>query len=395
MINSKTDSKFDDIRPLRDSEVPATINDLLNNYYFRRVVEPFIKPMKWGDLESGMRASRTISEFQLNVIYPVFSRLLKKTTVGVEGVNWDEVTKDKAGHVFISNHRDIILDATFLNMGMMDKKLPTTEVAIGDNLLIYPWISNVMRLNKSFIVKRSTTIREKLNEAKHLSEYIHWVIAEKKESVWIAQREGRAKDSNDKTQASLLKMLSLSGDENVSQSLKQLNIIPLSLSYELDPNDYLKAMELQLKRDNPEYKKTLMNDLESMITGLVGFKGRVYYKFGECINPQLDKIDPLLNRSDFLQKAAEVIDAEIYRNYMLFPFNYVAYDMMTGTTTFKRNYASKDARRFEKYLEKQIDKIEIPRRDMAFLRGCMLKIYGNPVANYLSAMPLIGKKTKK
>lgn len=394
MIKSKTDSFFDDIRPIRDDEVVATINDLLDNYYFKRAVEPFIKPMKWADLEYGMRASKTIYEFQTNVIYPVFAKLFKDTTIGVKGFNWEEITKNKNSHLYISNHRDIILDATLLNMGMMDYKLPTTEVAIGDNLLIYPWISNVMRLNNSFIVKRGSTIREKLNDAKHLSEYIHWIITERNASAWIAQREGRAKDSNDMTQVSVLKMLTLAGGADVRQSLKSLNIIPLSLSYERDPCDYLKAMEQQLKRDNPEYKKTFMNDLESMITGLIGFKGHVYYKFGACINSKLDKVDPSLNRADFLQKAAEIIDNEIYRNYLFFPFNYIAYDMMNGTAIFKHHYYPKDVKRFEKYLEGQIDRIDMKKRDVRFLKDYIVKIYGNPITNYLKAVPEPTKKKK-
>ncbi|MDR1516866.1 MAG: 1-acyl-sn-glycerol-3-phosphate acyltransferase [Dysgonamonadaceae bacterium] len=395
MIKTKADKPFDDIRPLRDDEAVATIKDLLTNYYFRRAVEPFIKPIKWGDLESNMGACKTISDFQLGVIYPVFANLIKKTTLGVEGLNWDKVMRGGESQVFISNHRDIILDASFLNIGMMSKGLSTTEVAIGDNLLIYPWISNLMRLNKSFIVKRSATLRQKLEAAKHLSDYIHHVVVDNKESVWIAQREGRAKNSDDKTQASLLKMLSLSGDTSPLKTLKDLNITPLTFSYELDPCDYLKAKEMQLKRDNPEFKKTLMDDLESMITGLVGFKGHVYFKFGECINPQFDKIDSTLNHSDFTQKTAELIDAEIYRNYVFLPFNYVAYDLMTGTTTFKRNYTSKDVGRFEKYLERQIDKIVMPRRDAAFLRSCIINIYGNPVKNYLTVPPSEAKKEKK
>ncbi|MDR1743717.1 MAG: 1-acyl-sn-glycerol-3-phosphate acyltransferase [Dysgonamonadaceae bacterium] len=395
MIKSKADKPFDDIRPLRDDEAVATIKDLLNNYYFRRAVEPFIKPIKWGDLESNMSSCKTVSEFQLKVIYPVFANLIKKTSLGVKGLNWENITGKGDSYVFVSNHRDIILDASFLNMGMMDKGLSTTEVAIGDNLLIYPWISNLMRLNKSFIVKRSASLRQKLEEAKHLSEYIHHVVVDNKESVWIAQREGRAKNSDDKTQASVLKMLSLSGNASPLMALKNLNITPLSFSYELDPCDYLKAKELQQKRDNPEYKKTLMNDLESMITGLVGFKGHVYFKFGECINSQFEKMDPALNNSDFIQKTAEIIDAEIYRNYVFFPFNYVAYDLMTGTATFKRNYSLKDERRFEKYLERQIAKIDMPRRDAGFLRNCIINIYGNPVKNYLSVLPSEPKKDKK
>jgi len=300
----------------------------------------------------------------------------------MKGFNWENIN-DGLSHVIISNHRDIVLDAAFLNMLLYAQGMDTTEVAIGDNLLIYPWITHLVRLNKSFIVKRNVPMREMLETSRHLSEYIHYTIRERNQSIWIAQREGRAKDSNDRTQVSLLKMLTLKNSSRPIDMLKALRIIPLAISYEFDPCDFLKAKEFQLKRDNPHHKKTPADDLENMLTGINGYKGRVYFKFGEGINRKLDQLDFSLPKSSLLEAAARIIDEEIYKNYIFFPFNYVAYDTMTDSTMFQSEYTSEDKKAFEAYVEKQIDKIQLKNKDWDFLREKIIEMYGNPVKNFI------------
>lgn len=304
----------------------------------------------------------------------------------MKGLNWENIN-DGLSHVIISNHRDIVLDAAFLNMLLYSQGMDTTEVAIGDNLLIYPWITHLVRLNKSFIVKRNVPMREMLETSRHLSEYIHYTIGERNQSIWIAQREGRAKDSNDRTQVSLLKMLTLKDSSRPIDMLKALRIVPLAISYEFDPCDFLKAKEFQLKRDNPRHKKTPADDLEHMLTGINGYKGRVYFKFGEGINRKLDQLDPSLPKSSLLEAVAGIIDAEIYKNYILFPFNYVAYDTMTNSTRFQSEYTLEDKEAFEAYVAKQLDKIQLKHKDWNFLREKIVEMYGNPVKNFLMVQP--------
>ena len=375
---------FDDIRPVYDNEVPTTIRKLLNDNYFRAAIESLIKPIPWDKFSETMLGFKSVEDFQRGVIYPFMKQLIAKTTSELKAIGVDEKIKDGKNHVIISNHRDIVLDAAFLNILFFDFDTQTTEIAIGDNLLIYPWITELVRLNKSFIVKRGVSVREILDASKHLSEYIFDTVVNRKQSVWIAQREGRAKDSNDKTQTSLLKMLTLHNSSKPVEALKSLNIVPLAITYEFDPTDFLKAKEFQLKRDNPEYKKTQADDIENMRTGILGFKGRVFFKFGNPINSELSLIGADTNRAEILELAAKSIDTEIYKNYAFFPINYIAYDWLENNNTFADKYTDEDEVFFNKYIEDQIAKINIPNKDCDFLRHKIIEMYGNTVRNFVA-----------
>jgi hypothetical protein len=296
---------------------------------------------------------------------------------------WESIDRS-VEHLFLSNHRDIVLDAGLLNILRFDKGFRTTEIAIGDNLLIHPWIDKLVRLNKSFIVRRGLSIKERLIASKHMSEYIHYAISEKKESVWIAQREGRAKNSDDRTQDSLLKMLALyPEDKPFPESLKELNLIPLSISYEYDPCDYLKAKEFQQKRDDPDFKKTQRDDLLNMEIGILGQKGNVVFRFGNCINPGLEKITEPDKRLQ-PELAAKIIDREIHRNYEIFPCNYIAYDLFYKETGFKDKYTAQQLDDFRSYLDKQIKKIDLDYIDYDFVWDKMLEMYSNTLKNHLA-----------
>lgn len=379
MTNRMT--QFADISPIPDSEVPETIERLISNSYFKRAAEAFVAPLSWEELVSVITQCKTKDDFQKSIIYPVMKQLIKKTTSELKAEGWDNIPSGK-GCLFISNHRDIVLDAAFLNILMVDEQRNTTEIAIGDNLLIYSWIEDLVRLNKSFIVKRGVSVRQMLEVSKHLSGYIHDTIHNRGQSAWIAQREGRAKDSNDKTQVSLLKMLALHNSASPADALQELHIVPLSISYEFDPCDYLKAKEFQLKRDHPDYKKTKADDIENMHTGIMGFKGRVTFRFGQCIDENIKAFSETTARNELLEKTASLIDREIYKNYTFYPFNYVAYDLMTGSKQFSSQYTDNDVLNFNTYIQDQISKIDIPNRDDAFLREKIIEMYGNTVKNF-------------
>ncbi len=375
---------FDDIRPLYDGEVSSAIRFLVNDPYFRKAAEPLIKPTTWEMFSEAMLACQSIYDFQQTIIYPFMKRLIAGTTSELTGIG-SEKFKDGSSHVYISNHRDIVLDAAFLNILFFDERIDTCEIAIGDNLLIYPWITDLVRLNKSFIVKRRVSVREMLDTSKHLSEYIFDTITRRRQSVWIAQREGRAKDSDDKTQASLLKMLTLHNSSKPAEALRSLDIVPLSITYEFDPCDYLKAKEYQLKRDNPGYKKSQADDIENMRTGILGYKGKVFFKFGNRINNTLSLIDEKTGRAQVLEIATQAIDREIYKNYLFFPINYIAYDLMENSNHFSTHYTDEDKAAFDNYIDGQIAKIDIPGKDYAFLREKLIGMYGNTVKNFVSA----------
>ena len=233
-------------------------------------------------------------------------------------------------------------------------------------------------MNKAFTVRRGLSLRETLAASKLMSRYIHFAVTQKKENIWIAQREGRAKDSDDRTQEAVLKMLAMGGD------LQELNIVPLTISYEYDPCDYLKAQEFQQKRDNPAFKKSRQDDLDNMKTGIFGYKGRVHYHCGTPINQWLAELDGL-PRNEYFQQLSQHIDQEIHAGYRLYPCNYIALDRLEGTSSHADQYTSKDIERFNKYLAAQLAKISIPNKDEAFLTERMLTMYANPVRNYLQA----------
>ena len=268
---------------------------------------------------------------------------------------------------------------------LIDNGFDTTcEIAIGDNLLSLPWVKDLVRVNKSFIVERDLPIRQMLASSKLLSEYMHYAINEKNENIWIAQREGRAKDSNDRTQEAVLKMMAIGGEGDTIDRLKDLHIVPLAISYEFDPCDYLKAQEMQLKRDNADYKKTAQDDVLSMQTGIMGYKGYVHYHCAPCIDGFLDTLERDMPKSDLFPTIARHIDQEIYRNYRFYPSNFIACDLLAGSTELCQHYTDEDKAAFEQYLGRQLAKIDIPHKDETFLRERMLEMYANPFKNFLN-----------
>ncbi len=375
-------SRFDDIAPLYDHQVGQTIEDLLADPGFMHAIGYVFPNLTAEDFAREMRTYKTKFDFQSKMIASFIWGITGKTATSVSSSGWENIDP-QTQYLYLSNHRDIVLDAGILNVILHERGLNTTEIAIGDNLLVYPWIKKLVRLNKSFIVQRGVSIRQKLDVSKQLSEYIHYAILEKKESIWLAQREGRAKDSNDRTQESLLKMLALYPDKSTFiDNLKLLNILPLSISYEYDPCDFLKAQEFQLKRDNPDYKKTQKDDLINMETGLLGFKGNIHFRFGKCIADKLEACRGV-DKKRQASAVAKCIDDEIHLNYTIFPCNYIAFDLIHGTARFEENYSEEEKKAFLAYIDKQIEKIMIPDKDYDFLWSCMLTMYSNILKNHL------------
>jgi len=376
---------FEDIRPYNDDEVPAIIEALLKEERFIRAVKYVLPDICIEELAKQLQQFNSKDEFQSKISSPMVWKLVNHSSKGLVGDGFDKL-EAMDSCTFISNHRDIILDSAILSILLLDKGLRGCEIAIGDNLLVFPWIENLVRLNKSFIVKRGVSVRQMMSSSQKLSAYIHHAITVKKEMVWIAQREGRAKDANDQTQESLIKMLSMGGDSDFLSNVIALNIVPLSLSYEYDPCDYLKAKEFQLKRDNPDFKKCQADDLMNMQTGIFGQKGRIHFQLGDPINPILENIPQGRSKSELLQEVVTAIDDEIHANYKIYPGNYVALDLLEGRKAFGAKYSAEDQKIFEDYIAGQIDKIELPNKDVDFLRGKLLEMYANPLKNQLAVI---------
>lgn len=379
----KTPSIYDDIRPFDPEELPAAFERLLSDAQFQQVLGYLYPGVPLEAIKTKMMACKTNLEFQLAFCYGFLKDLMSKASKGFDmNVEAVDVTKR---YTFVSNHRDIVLDSALLDVLLYDAGFNTTcEIAIGDNLLSLPWVKDLVRLNKSFIVQRSLSPREFLMASKKMAEYMHYVVGEKNDNIWIAQREGRAKDSNDRTQPSILKMMAMGGEGSPVDRLRQLHIVPLAISYEYDPCDFLKAAEFQLKRDVPGWKKTALDDVNSMRTGIMGYKGEVHYHCAPCIDGFLDNLSPDIPKTKVFDVIAEHIDKEIFRNYRLYPSNYIALDMLEGNEAHAGRYTAEDKAAFEKYLQGQIARIDIPNKDEEFLRERMLTMYANPARNSLA-----------
>ena len=379
----KTPSIYDDIRPFDPEELPAAFDRLLSDAQFQQVLGYLYPGVPLEAVKTKMMACKTNLEFQLAFCYGFLKDLMAKASKGFDmNVEAVDVTKR---YTFVSNHRDIVLDSALLDVLLYDAGFNTTcEIAIGDNLLSLPWVKDLVRLNKSFIVQRSLSPREFLMASKKMAEYMHYVVGEKNDNIWIAQREGRAKDSNDRTQPSILKMMAMGGEGSPVDRLRQLHIVPLAISYEYDPCDFLKAAEFQLRRDVPGWKKTALDDVNSMRTGIMGYKGEVHYHCAPCIDGFLDNLSPDIPKTKVFDVIAEHIDKEIFRNYRLYPSNYIALDMLEGNEAHAGRYTADDKAAVEKYLQGQIARIDIPNKDEAFLRERMLTMYANPARNSLA-----------
>lgn len=376
--------KYDDIRPFRDEELPEVISRLLQDPQFAAVLPYLLPDVPLDVLKTQLRQLKSISDFQVKVMHPIVRYVAKKTTDSLDLSGFKYLDKSHS-YTFVSNHRDIVLDSAFLDILLIEKNIDTFEIAIGDNLLIYPWISDFVRINKSFLVKRGLPVRQQLGASLELSSYMHYTLSEKNQSIWIAQREGRAKDSNDHTQESVLKMLNLGGSGSVLENIASMNIVPVSISYEYDPCDYLKAKEMQQKRDDPDYKKNQQDDILNMRTGLTGYKGRVFYKVSPCISEDLLKMEVGMHKNELFEKIAKLMDSRIHLNYHLYPGNYIAADLLDGVDRFSQSYSASEKESFTSYLKQQLDKIDLQNKDEDFLRKRMLEMYANPLKNKLEA----------
>ncbi|OYP67689.1 acyltransferase [Prevotella sp. P5-108] len=378
----KIPEQFDPIRPFEPDELPDVFDRLLQNEQFCSVLAYFYPDVPKEALAAKMHACKDNLDFQKTFCYGFLVQLLARLSKGCD-IDIASLDTDSR-YTFISNHRDIVLDSALLDKLLIDAGFNTTcEIAIGDNLLKLPWVKDLVRVNKSFIVERALSMREMLMASKRLSEYMHFVIAEKNDNIWIAQREGRAKDSNDRTQEAILKMMVMGGDGSIIDRLKQLHLVPLAISYEYDPCDYLKAAELQARRDNPSWQKGPMDDVTSMQTGIMGYKGYIHYQCADCIDSYLDTIPADTPKTELFRLIADHIDRQIFAGYRLYPNNYVALDLLQGDSAHADHYTAEDKAHFEAYLKDQLDKIEMEGKDDAYLREQMLKMYANPAINQM------------
>lgn len=369
---------FDDIRPFNDSEVDKYIQLLLNEPRFQHILEfIFREKEKIAHAQVELGHIHTIKDLQHKFVYQLINELiLKRSTDGLTSSGLENLDKSKS-YLFISNHRDIILDSAMLNYLIVLEGMNTTEIAIGNNLLIENWIEYAVKLNRAFVVRRNLPAREMLMASKKLSEYIRRNITKKNNSVWIAQREGRTKDGFDKTQIALLKMLNLSNINEFSEGFKELQIVPISISYEIEPCGISKVDELY-KKNTEGFEKTQEDDLRSMGHGLVNPKGRVHFAFGRPITDQIDLFAKEATIGEQIEKLGDYIDQRIYRNFKLWPNNYIAEDLLNNSNTNANHYTEDQYNKFCILLEDALTSIS---GDKETIRTMFLQMYANPLLN--------------
>ncbi len=385
-----TPHEFDDIRPFEKGEMKEALESLLADRHFAKIMQGFMpwvpRSVRNGLIRTMFIGVKTPLDFQIRFMAHIVRYVLRKHARGYT-FNHDTISS-KGNYLFISNHRDIVLDSAILDLMLYQAGFPTTcEIAIGDNLLIYPWIKTLVRMNKAFTVRRGLKAKEVLESSVLMSRYMHYAITRKRENIWMAQREGRAKDSSDHTQESVLKMLALGGEGTIIERLKELNIVPLTISYEYDPCDYLKAQEFQQKRDDPAWKKSKQDDLDNMKIGIFGFKGHIHYRTGTPVNDWLYELADV-PKTELFKEIAQRMDTAIHSGYMLYPGNFIAYDELHGGTTFRKRYSDNDKKVFDDYVNAQLAKVTIPNPDEAFLRQSILTMYANPVVNKMQTVKL-------
>jgi len=371
---------FDDIRPYRNDELATVLARLLDDPDFNAM----LKKLQTGEealvqMKAAIKATKSIEDFQANLVVPVINQILASSSNGLTMNGLDQLDKNQR-YLYISNHRDIILDSALLNVKMHASGFSPTEIAIGSNLLIFPWINDLVRINRSFIVNRNIPVKQMLTSSKILSQYIRHMITNGNDSIWIAQREGRAKDGNDITQPGLLKMLNMSNATGFFQGFEELKIVPMAISYEIEPCGNEKVAELKKRQNDPNFQKTEKDDLLSMVSGLSNQKGRIHIQFGNQIDENvLHCIANEPGMNERLRLLAEHIDKEIYKNYRLFPNNYIAYDLYFKTAKYANRYSQEEKDSFVELTHKRLQLVNEDIEDSMVL---WLKMNATPVCNF-------------
>jgi hypothetical protein len=371
-------SKFDAIRPFYDTEVNDAILKVVDHPMMKALMNftfPDVEDEVW---KNQLRRTHSTRDFQCNFIYHSLQKILEKTSDGLTTSGFEKLQLNTS-YMFISNHRDILLDTSLLNACLYEHKLVMTASAIGDNLVKKSFLKVLARLNRNFLVLRGLSPREMLHSSKLLSEYISKLLLHENRSVWIAQREGRTKDGNDATNPGVLKMLAMASDEeNLMDYFKKIQIVPVSISYEYDPTDALKMPQLLAEARQEIYIKEKNEDFINLMGGVMGQKRRIHIHVGDILDQKLDVIKSQLDNSNKqIQALAEVLDESILSGYKLWPTNYIAYDIVNQTSSYSHLYTENEKSLFERRLEMRID------HNNPLALQSFLAMYANPVANKL------------
>lgn len=368
--------RFDAIRPFYDSEINEAFNSIIHHPMMKALMNFTFPEMEDEEWKEKFKNTSSIREFQQDIIYHSVQQVIQRSSEGVTTSGFEKLEKNTS-YLFVSNHRDIILDTCLLNSSLLEHGLLMTGSAIGDNLVKKAFLFTLSKLNRNFLVRRGLTPREMLESSKLLAEYIRELLLVENHSVWIAQREGRTKDGNDATNPGVLKMVGMaSGEDNLMDYFKKIKIVPISISYEYDPTDALKMPQLLAEADNKVYIKEKNEDFMTLLSGIIGQKKRIHIHVGTVLNERIDVIKKENNNPNKqILALAQAIDASVLGHYKLWPTNFIAYDILHKTDKYAKHYTDTEKSLFERRLELRIDC-----KNPIALQG-FLAMYANPVVN--------------
>jgi len=375
---------FEELRPFYDSEANEIMHRMAKDPKYMQLLSYLWPGINETEAIAKAHNTKSIYDFQTGYMSLAIWSIVKSSSTGLTWSGIENLDKNKS-YLYIANHRDILLDSALLQIILEKEDFATSEITFGSNLMDQGFITDFGRMNRMFTVKREGNAKELYDISKQLSAYIRHTILDKKTSVWIAQRNGRTKDGNDQTQTGLLKMLGMSGGKDFLQNFSELNIVPLTISYEYEPCDFLKAQELYLSDLHSKYVKASGEDLNSIITGIKQPKGKIHLTIGKPIKDELAEINKLNNDNEKIKQLTALIDKRIYTDYKLNPVNYIAYDLYHQTNVFESNYTKEEKEKFNAYLSKGISELN----DESDMTGnILLKMYSYPVENKLDAAKL-------
>ncbi|MDD3691558.1 MAG: acyltransferase [Bacteroidales bacterium] len=367
---------FDDTRPFYDYEIPAAIERVSKNKHFPAIINYLFPNVNIQSFIEDFKKIKTVNEFQTNIMYKVIWSIVNKSSSDLTYSGFDKLSHTNSSMI-ISNHRDILMDSAILQILLRDNNLDTSEITFGSNLMINDFIIDIGKMNKMFKIVRGGNIRDFYRNSMHVSAYMRYAITEKKQSIWIAQRNGRTKNGNDKTEMAVLKMFALSSTKFFVPNLMELNITPMVISYEYEPCDFLKTAEMYVS-NYQKYVKEPNEDLNSIIQGVKQWKGNIHLAICDPITKsELDSCDAL-NKNEKFQLLTQIIDKRIHDNYTLFKTNYIAYDLLTQTKTYAEYYSEQEKMEFENYMNSGLVNIE---GEYEELKNIFLDIYANPIKN--------------
>ncbi len=370
MVNDK----FQDIRPYIEDEIGPALSRIAKHPLLSSISAYLFPDKKPDEIGHFIASLKSVDEFQSLVMYSAIKKIISDTTKTLSYAGLDQLKNSKK-HLLISNHRDILLDSGIIQIIFCMNDIQTSEMAVGDNLITDSFIEDIARSNKMIRVIRNVNARELYNSSLILSQYIRQRVSLDQSSVWIAQRNGRTKDGVDLTEQGLMKMLEMSGDGDFVKDFEELSIVPISISYEFEPCDLLKSKELYVSRRR-KYIKNPGEDLNSILTGIMQFKGNIHLNFCKPLSHQEIHACSILEKNERFKSLAEVIDRKIIESYQLWKNNYIAYDMLYSCDKYSKNYSNQDKQSFISYLKYKLSDIDGNPKEMEEI---FLSIYANPV----------------